>query len=914
MRNRFLKVLLLVVLLASVLMPCFTVDATVITVGPTVINRAVANSAAKTFIQLTNPSNGNGTITSVQIWFATDATGVKVGAFYGSGTNYTYRDGATLGNVAGGSKQTFAVSFNISTGDFIGCYYATGTLELDTSGGSGQYWKDSDHCKVEAAQTYALNANYLQSINASGTTPASNVYLTTSSSSGGNVSTPGEAGSPYAYNVSEVVNISATADACYHFVNWTGNTTDIGDVNASSTNISMGTSNKTATANFAINTSTITYTAGANGTLNNSTPQTINCSANTTYVLATGNAHYHFVNWNDSSTMNPRSDVGTSTNQSFLANFSIDTHDLTINSTDGGDVLIPGEGTFTYNYSSPVSLEAQADPCYHFVNWSGDVATLDGVNSSLTVIDMYDNYSITANFAIDTQSVEYIAGPNGSVNGSWPEYIDCGNDSSWVLATPNLCYYFVNWSDASTDNPRQDTSVSSNISVTANFALSVYTVEYIAGAGGTVNGSWPENVNCGSNSSWVKATANACYTFTNWSDASTTNPRQETNVSANVSLTANFTVNTSTITYIAGANGTINGTAVQTINCGSSTTSVNATPNACYHFTSWSDANTSATRTDVGTSTNQTFTASFAINTYTLNVSSGANGNVTTPTEGTHTYNCGQVVNLVATPDWAYNFSVWTGNTTTILDVNDETTTITMNGNYSINCSFVGSLSLFSPTNLIPTLTENASGNTSFWCLNLSWTKGINSPYTIIVICRDEVLPCANKSTTNLSTACMVLYNGNGSSFDIETCGWQIDYYDYTITAWGSDGTGNYSALCTNLALGGTKMTDLVYMAIMAFIGVGLFFVSFWQKKLWIFITAGITWTVFGIFSMNTYAYGTVQFYFGVVCVFFAIILFMAPLWLRARREPAPLEPSRRQLYEERIERELKSVKKKEEE
>ena len=109
-------------------------------------------------------------------------------------------------------------------------------------------------------------------------------------------------------------------------------------------------------------------------------------------------------------------------------------------------------------------------------------------------------------------------------------------------------------------------------------------------------------------------------------------------------------------------------------------------------------------------------------------------------------------------------------------------------------------------------------------------------------------------------------------------------------------------------------MTDLVYMAIMAFIGVGLFFVSFWQKKLWIFITAGITWTVFGIFSMNTYAYGTVQFYFGVVCVFFAIVLFMAPLWLRARREPAPLEPSRRQLYEERIERELKSVKKKDEE
>ena len=56
------------------------------------------------------------------------------------------------------------------------------------------------------------------------------VYLTTSSGSGGNVTTPGEG--TYNYSPSTVVNISATADACYHFVNWTGNTTDIGNVNA----------------------------------------------------------------------------------------------------------------------------------------------------------------------------------------------------------------------------------------------------------------------------------------------------------------------------------------------------------------------------------------------------------------------------------------------------------------------------------------------------------------------------------------------------------------------------------------------------------------------------------------------------------------------------------------------------------
>jgi hypothetical protein len=109
-------------------------------------------------------------------------------------------------------------------------------------------------------------------------------------------------------------------------------------------------------------------------------------------------------------------------------------------------------------------------------------------------------------------------------------------------------------------------------------------------------------------------------------------------------------------------------------------------------------------------------------------------------------------------------------------------------------------------------------------------------------------------------------------------------------------------------------MIDMMYMGIMAFIGLGLFIVSFWQKKLWIFISAGLVWTSFGIFSMSTYAYGDVKWYFGLACIFFAMILYMAPIWLRPKKEPAPLEPSKRQLYEERLDREIKSVKKKEEE
>jgi hypothetical protein len=74
---------------------------------------------------------------------------------------------------------------------------------------------------------------------------------------------------------------------------------------------------------------------------------------------------------------------------------------------------------------------------------------------------------------------------------------------------------------------------------------------------------------------------------------------------------------------------------------------------------------------------------------YDLTITSTSGGSVTTPGEGTFTYDEGEVVNLVATPDAGYQFVNWTGDVTTIADVDVATTTITMNGDYSITANFV---------------------------------------------------------------------------------------------------------------------------------------------------------------------------------------------------------------------------------
>jgi internalin A len=74
--------------------------------------------------------------------------------------------------------------------------------------------------------------------------------------------------------------------------------------------------------------------------------------------------------------------------------------------------------------------------------------------------------------------------------------------------------------------------------------------------------------------------------------------------------------------------------------------------------------------------------------TYNLTISSTSGGNVTTPGEGTFTYNASEVVSLVATADSGCQFVNWTGDVGTIGDVDAASTNITMNGSYSIVANF----------------------------------------------------------------------------------------------------------------------------------------------------------------------------------------------------------------------------------
>lgn len=84
-------------------------------------------------------------------------------------------------------------------------------------------------------------------------------------------------------------------------------------------------------------------------------------------------------------------------NYSITANF-VAQYILKTDSTDGGEVITPREGTSVHDVGTVVDLVAEAWEGHKFVAWTGGVNTIGNLDAASTTITMNDNYAITANF------------------------------------------------------------------------------------------------------------------------------------------------------------------------------------------------------------------------------------------------------------------------------------------------------------------------------------------------------------------------------------------------------------------------------------------------------------------------------------------------------------------------------------
>ncbi|MDH4367150.1 MAG: hypothetical protein OEV57_03305 [Dehalococcoidia bacterium] len=225
--------------------------------------------------------------------------------------------------------------------------------------------------------------------------------LTTSSTEGGSVTSPGEG--VFTYEMVTVVDLVATPGEGYRFDEWTGDVGNIADVYASETTITVN-GDYEITANFiAWCDLTINSTVGGNVTIPGEGLFPDYDAGTVVDLVATPDEGYRFVEWTgDVGNIADVNAVSTTITMNgdykITANF-IAQYDLTIDSTVGGNVTTPGEGVFpNYDAGTVVDLVATPGEGYRFDEWTGDVGNIADVNAAATTITMNGDYSVTANF------------------------------------------------------------------------------------------------------------------------------------------------------------------------------------------------------------------------------------------------------------------------------------------------------------------------------------------------------------------------------------------------------------------------------------------------------------------------------------------------------------------------------------
>jgi hypothetical protein len=314
------------------------------------------------------------------------------------------------------------------------------------------------------------------------------------------------------------------------------------------------------------------------------------------------------------------------------------------------------------NTELTMSLNGQALNHYHDSDDINDltIAFADGAFSGndASIIGDSTKENLKIDFTVNTYALNYISDLGGIINGDSEQIIEYGNDGMPVEALPDEGYHFTEWSDGLTEMRRQDLNITQDLAFTASFEINIYSLNYSAGDGGTLNGELEQQVTFGSDGTTIEAVPDIGYHFLNWSDGVEDNPRTDVNISDDIDVTAVFEINTYSLNYSAGENGTINGDTSQTVTFGDDATEVEALPNEGFHFTEWSDGIKDNPRLDISVADNIDVTASFEINVYNLNYSAGLNGSLIGDLNQTVEYG-NNATEVEALPDTGYHFIQW---------------------------------------------------------------------------------------------------------------------------------------------------------------------------------------------------------------------------------------------------------------
>jgi len=321
-------------------------------------------------------------------------------------------------------------------------------------------------------------------------------------------------------------------------------------------------------------------------------------------------------------------------NHTISATFNAATYTITASAGTGG--TITPSGSISINHGASRTFSISANTGYTITD-----VTVDGVSvgavSSYTFSNVTANHTISATFTPSTYTITATAGTGGTITPTGSVSVAHGGSQTFTI-TPNAGYQITNVTvDSVTQGPITSytfSNVTANHTISVTFTPNTYTISASAGTGGTITPSGSISVNHGA-SRIFSISANTGYTITDVTvdgvSVGAVSSYTFSNVTANHTISATFSLKTYTISASAGTGGAISPSGNILVNHGGNQT-FTITPGAGYRI-----ATVTVDGVPVGATGSHTFTnvmanhsisATFSVNTFTINASAGFGGTI----------------------------------------------------------------------------------------------------------------------------------------------------------------------------------------------------------------------------------------------------------------------------------------------
>ncbi len=460
-------------------------------------------------------------------------------------------------------------------------------------------------------------------------------------------------------------------------------------------NFTNVTANHTISVTFAINSYTITASTGANGTVAPPGVTNVNHGGNQSYTI-TPDVGYHVAD-----VLVDGISVGPLTNYTFTnitashtisASFAINAY--TITATSGANGTIAPPGVTNVNHGGNQSYTITPDAGYHVA-----AVVVDGVSvgpvTSYNFTNVTTNHTISVTFTINIYTITASAGVNGTIAPPGVTSVSHGGSQNYTIA-PSTGYHVADvLIDGLSVGPVTSynfTNVTANHTISATFAINIYTITASVGGSGTISPPGVTNVNYGASQSYTIAPSAGNHVVDVLINGVSVGPVTSysfTNVTANHTISATFAINIYTLTANAGANGTITPAGVTNVSHGG---------NQSYTMTSFTGYHVADVLVDgisVGAVTTYDFTnvtashtisVAFTINTYTITPFAGPNGSINPGGPATVTHGSNQTFTITPSSGHRIDSLFIDG---AMIDTTRSYTFVNVTANHTIRASFV---------------------------------------------------------------------------------------------------------------------------------------------------------------------------------------------------------------------------------